>query len=85
VTGEAPGGLPRPKQLLVQTGRVVPRRSAGPGGSQEGVTADLRKLLRSIQVFFPFAQEARFVLGRWWQRWGWPPVEPDLLALPRLA
>ncbi len=24
------------------------------------------------------------MLGRWWQRWGWPPVEPDLSALPRL-
>ena len=72
-------------QCSLETGRVVPRWSAGPRGSPEGVTADLRKLFRSIQVFFPFAQEARFALARFLQRHGWRPVEPDLLALPRLG
>jgi FkbM family methyltransferase len=47
--------------------------------------ADVRKLVRSALVFVPFTQDARFALGRWWQRWGWRPVEPDLLALPRLG
>ncbi len=49
------------------------------------VTIDLRKLLRSAQVFVPFAQDARFAVQRLWQGWGGRPSEPDLLAVPLLG
>lgn len=42
---------------------------------------ELRKLIRSAQVFAPFAQDARFAAQRLWQRWSGRPVEPDLLAV----
>lgn len=45
----------------------------------------LRKLIRSAQVFVPFAQDARFAAQRLWQRWSGRPVEPDLLAVRRLG
>lgn len=45
----------------------------------------LRKLIRSAQVFVPFAQDARFAAQRLWQRCSGRPVEPDLLAVRRLG
>lgn len=61
-------------------------RERGPDADCPGdTTIDLRKLVRSIQVFVPFAQDARFAAQRLWQRWTGRPVEPDLLALPLLG
>lgn len=45
----------------------------------------LRKLIRSAQVFVPFAQDARFAAQRLWQRCSGRPEEPDLLAVRRLG
>ncbi len=45
----------------------------------------LRKLVRSAQVFVPFLQDARFAMQRWWQRWSGRPIEPDLLAVRQLG
>jgi FkbM family methyltransferase len=41
----------------------------------------VHKLLRSIQVFFPFLQNSRFAFERFRQRMGRPLAEPDFNAL----
>lgn len=41
----------------------------------------LRKLLRSLQIFFPFLQDARFAFERYRQKAGQRLVEPDFGAL----
>lgn len=71
-----------PAEQLIGVGSAPTNRAPCCAGS---VTIDLRKLLRSVQVFLPFAQDARFAVQRLWQRWGGRPSEPDLLAVPLLG
>ncbi len=75
--------LPAPLPARRTGGRSGRTNLAAPRAGRG--TIGLRKLVRSVQVFVPFAQDARFAVQRLWQRWGGRPVEPDLLAVPLLG